>query len=132
MKRLLFCGVLLLTNFSLAQQTGHPPSSTPPPYQTQPRFPNDSENPGKQFPPDTRAPAPETLSSAQVQQHIMEHLDSEPRLANTNVKASVDDSAVVLTGHVSTEVQHELALRIAQSHAGQRSIVDKIRIQQQV
>jgi hypothetical protein len=30
----------------------------------------------------------------------------------------------VLTGNVSTEVQHELALRIAQSHAGQGSIVD--------
>jgi hypothetical protein len=130
MTRLLLCGVLLLANFSLAQQTG-PPSSTRPPYQTPPTFPDGSENPAKQLPPETKAPAPRTLTSAQVEQQIMEHLNSEPGLADTNLKASVDETAVVLTGNVSTEVQHRLALRIAESYAGERSIVDKIRIHRQ-
>lgn len=130
MTLLLLCGVLLLANFSFAQQTG-PPSSNRPPYQTPPTFPEGSENPGKQLPPDTKAPAPRTLTSAQVEQQIMEHLNSEPGLADANLKASVDERAVVLTGNVSTDVQHEIALRIAQSYAGDRSIVDRIRIHQQ-
>ena len=132
MTRLLFCAVLSLANFSLAQQTSQAPSPTRPPYRTPPTFPNGSEHPEKQLPPDTKAPAPETLTSAQVQQQIMEHLSSQPELSNTNVKASVDESAVVLTGNVSSEVQHKLALLIAESYAGDRSIVDKIRVQQQV
>lgn len=129
MERLLLCGVLLLAHFSFAQQTG-PPSSTRPPYQTPPTFPEGSENPAKQFPPETKAPTPRTLSSARVERQIMEHLNSEPGLADTNLKASVDETVVVLTGNVSTDVQHKLALRIAESYAGERSIVDKIRIQQ--
>jgi hypothetical protein len=59
MTRLLLCGVLLLANFSLAQQMG-PPSSTRPPYQTPPTFPEGSDNPAKQLPPETKAPTKNT------------------------------------------------------------------------
>ena len=38
---------------------------------------------------------------------------------------------LVLTGNVDTETQHDLALRIAQSYAGDRRIVDKIKVKQQ-
>ena len=46
----------------------------------------------------------------------------------TAVKATVDDKAVVLSGTVETEKQHALALRIAESYAGERGIKDKITI----
>jgi osmotically-inducible protein OsmY len=37
----------------------------------------------------------------------------------------------MLTGSVDTERQHNLALRIAQSYAGDRKIADKIKIRRQ-
>jgi osmotically-inducible protein OsmY len=37
---------------------------------------------------------------------------------------------VILTGTVASEEQHDLALRIAQSYAGDRKIVDKIKLTQ--
>jgi len=58
-------------------------------------------------------------------------LNSEPALANTNVSVKADESAVVLTGTVDSEKQHDLAVRIAQSFAGDRQVVDKITIRQQ-
>jgi BON domain len=134
MKRVLyvlFCSAVLLATISVAQQTAQPPPAGRAPYQTPPTFPHGSENPEKQFPPDTKAPPPQTLTSAQVEEEIMQHLSSEPGLGNTNVKARVDDRVIVLTGNVVTEVQHELALRIAQSYAGDRSVVDRISIQEQ-
>jgi len=36
-----------------------------------------------------------------------------------------------LTGTVDSEKQHDLAVRIAQSFAGDRQVVDKIKIRQQ-
>jgi len=38
---------------------------------------------------------------------------------------------VTLSGTVNTEQQHDLALRIAHSYAGDRKIVDKIELMQQ-
>ncbi len=82
------------------------------------------------MPPDTKAPPPsETLSTAQVQRQIQEKLSAEPALANTNVGVKTTDKSVTLTGSVDTERQHDLALRIAQSYAGDRKIVNKLKIQ---
>jgi len=47
------------------------------------------------------------------------------------MRVKADDESVMLTGTVNTEKQHGLALRIAQSYAGQRKIVDKIQIREQ-
>jgi len=55
-------------------------------------------------------------------------LIAEPALANTNVEVKTTDKSVTLTGSLDTERQHDLALRIAQSYAGDRKIVDKIKI----
>jgi osmotically-inducible protein OsmY len=82
------------------------------------------------MPPDTRAPLPETLNSVEVQQQIQNKLTTEPLLVQTNVKVQVDDASVVLSGTVDDERQHSLALQIAQSYAGSRSIVDNIQIGQ--
>ena|SRR2546422_8856039 len=126
MKRIL-CGLALVfvTSVFAEQQT----PSNQPPYTTPPTFPEGS-TPRQQMPPDTKAP-PQDLSAAQVEQQIQDKLNSEPDLANTNMKVKADDESVMLTGTVNTEKQHSLALRIAQSYAGQRKIVDKIQIREQ-
>jgi osmotically-inducible protein OsmY len=46
-----------------------------------------------------------------------------------NVGVKTTDKSVTLTGSVDTERQHDLALRIAQSYAGDRKVVDKLKIQ---
>ena len=58
-------------------------------------------------------------------------LKSEPALANTKLGVKANAKSVTLTGLVDTERQHDLALRIAQSYAGDRKIVDKIKIRGQ-
>ena len=127
MKRTM-CACLLLAAASLfAQQRG--PQRSPPPYATPPTFPDQRPDTGpQQMPPDTRAPAQRPLSSGEVQDQIQKQLDTDPALDGTAVKATVDDKAVVLSGTVETEKQHALALRIAESYAGDRRIKDKITI----
>jgi len=83
------------------------------------------------MPPDTKAPPPQSLAAAQVEQQIQKKLNSESALANANVGVQADDRFVTLTGTVLTERQHELALRIAQSYVGDRKIVDKIKLRGQ-
>jgi hypothetical protein len=132
MKYVLSCAVLLLATLVLAQQQGQPPPTTNPPYQTPPTFPEGRQAPGQQMPPDTHAPPAETMSSQRVEGQILDQLKAEPTLAGSNIDAQVDDSSVVLTGSVENMIQHDLAVRIAQSNAGDRKIVDKIKVKQQM
>ncbi len=100
--------------------------TTPPPYTTPPTFPNGQAAP-REIPPDTNAPPPqEDLSAAQVEKQIQDEIRQEPGLAEAKVEVSADDKFVTLTGSVSTERQHQLAVRIATSNARHREIVDKI------
>ena len=128
MRYLLPCAVLFLATIVLAQQQ---PPTTNPPYQTPPTFPEARQNPRGQIPPDTQAPPAQTMSSQRVEGQIQDQLRAEPSLSATNVDARVDDNSVVLTGTVDTMTQHDLAVRIAQSNAGDRRLVDKIKIKQQ-
>lgn len=114
--------VFVASAFALQQQ---PPTGTPP-YTTPPTFP-----PGhtpQQMPPDTKAPPPRALSTAHVQQQIQDKINSEPALANTDVGVKTDEKSVTLTGTVDSQKQRDLALRIAQSFAGDRKIVNKIKV----
>jgi len=129
MKQMLFGLVLLLATSTLAQQQAQPPPTSPP-QSTPPTFPEGQRIPREQLPPDQEAP-PQELSSPEVQQQIQQGLDSEPVLRNSNVGVRVDEDLVILTGTVDTEAQHDLAMRIAQSYAGDRKIVDKIKLRQQ-
>jgi len=126
MKRMLWVLALAFVASAFAQQ--QPPTN--PPYTTPPTFPDDRE-PGKRMPPDTKAPPPQGLSAAEVEQQIQSKLNSEPALENTKVGVKTSDKSVKLTGTVNTERQHDLALRIAQSYAGDRKIVDKIKLRGQ-
>jgi osmotically-inducible protein OsmY len=83
------------------------------------------------MPPDTEAPPPQTMSTQQVEQQITHRFSTEPELSKSNIDAKVNDNSVVLTGSVDSETQHNLAIRIAESYAGDRRIVDKIKVKQQ-
>ncbi len=125
----LFGLALSLTTLSFGQQSGQPPVS--PPYGTPPTFPEGRQAPTQPLPPNQEAPPSRKLSSTEARQQIAEHLNSEPTLSNAHVGVKVDQRSVELKGTVSTEEQHDLALRIAQSYAGDRKIVDKIKLPQQ-
>ena len=131
MKYVLSCAVLLLATIVVAQQQGQPPPTTNPPYQTPPTFPEGRQTPGQQMPPDTQAPPAETMSSQKVEGQILQQFRAEPTLSGTNIDARVNDNSVVLSGNVNTLAQHDLAIQIAQSNAGNRRIVDKINVNQQ-
>lgn len=125
--RSVLCGLLLVLVAAAFAQQQQPPYDR---HGTPPTFPQ-GQQPRQDMPPDTEAPPPQQMSSWQVQQQIQNKLTSEPSLANTNLKASVNDSAVTLSGVVDSERQHQLVLGIAQSYAGGREIFDKIQVQGQ-
>ena len=126
MKRILWGLALVFVTSAFAQQ--QLPTNSPP-YTTPPTFPDG--RPQQQMPPDTKAPPPQDLSDSEVEQQIQKKLSREPALANTEIGVKIDATSVTLTGSVDTERQRDLALRIAQSYAGQRKVVDKIKIQGQ-
>jgi BON domain len=126
MKRILWGLALVFVTSAFAQQ--QPPTNSPP-YTTPPTFPEG--RPQQQMPPDTKAPPPQDQSASEVEQQVQDKLSREPALANTEIGVKVDATSVTLTGSVDTERQRDLALRIAQSYAGRRKIVDKIKTQGQ-
>lgn len=128
MKQILFGLALLMSTTMFAQQQGQLPP-TAPPQSTPPTFPEERA-PRQQMPPDQEAP-PQGLSTPEVQRQIQQGLNSEPMLRNSNVGVHVDENSVILSGTVSSEEQHDVPLRIAQSYAGDRKIVDKIKLTQQ-
>ena len=125
MKQIASCLLLLLVTSPLAQVQGQSPSQTMSSAFFQEQVPRE------QMPPDQQAPPPRLSTPEKVQQQIEQHLNSEPALQNSKVSVDVDEDVVVLSGTVGTEQQHDLALRIAQSYAGDRKIVDKIQVTQQ-
>jgi BON domain-containing protein len=126
MKRSL-CGLALAFAVSTFAQQQYP--TNPPPYTTPPTFPQDQAP--RQMPPDTKAPPPSELSTAQVEQKIQDKLSSEPALSKAKLGVKADQQSVTLTGTVDTDTQHDVALRIARSYAGDRKIVDRIEVRQQ-
>lgn len=124
--KLLFCTlVVLCTAHSLGQQQGTPPQPQPP-GMTSPGVPT----PGRQMPPDMRAPTPGELASPDIQSQLEKAFSRDPVLHGGNVRATVDDQNIVLEGTVENNQQHDAALQLAQTYAGQRRIVDKIVIRQ--
>ena len=126
MKYVLSCAVLFLATTVLAQQQGQPPPTTTPPT-----FPEGRQTPSEQMPPDTQAPPAETMSSQQVEGQILQQFRDEPTLSGTNIDAKVNDYSVVLSGNADSLAQHDLAIEIAQSKAGNRRVVDRIKVKQQ-
>jgi osmotically-inducible protein OsmY len=74
--------------------------------------------------------ASEELTPPEVEKLIQDNLGLEPAMASAAVSVTTNDQIVVLGGNVDTQSQHMLALRIARFYAGNRQVVDKIRIKQ--
>lgn len=132
MKRLL-CGLVFLAGTAALGQMGPgQPQPGQPPQSTPPTFPEGQQSPRHPMPPDQQAPSPtpEAASSDQIQQQITQQFSMEPKLAGMNLRADVDEASVVVSGIVDTVEQHDLALRIAQSNAGNRNVVDKIQVKE--
>ena len=79
------------------------------------------------MPPDISTSPRAGLSAARVEQEIQKRIRTNPAMATANVTARVNDSSVVLSGTVDSSRQHDLALLIAHSWAGQRKVVDQIK-----
>ena len=104
---------------------------------TPPTFPSDQSKGGQtgpdtrlpsdpsSMPPDTKAPAP---SSRELQQQIEQALTKEPELATSDIRVMVDKNAVTLTGTIDNPNERTLALRITQSYAGERQVIDKLKL----
>jgi hypothetical protein len=123
----ILCGfVLVFAVAAFGQLT--PPG---PPNSTPPTFPQ-TRQPEQTMPPDTAAPLEQEMSSAEVQLKIQDALRAEPQLNGAKVNAAADDRSVVLSGTVNSEDQHQFAVRIAESYAGSRHVVDKIVVKQPV
>jgi hypothetical protein len=145
MKTLLMSAALLLLLPSSVAQQVRPPYA-PPPHET-PQTSPEKQLPGQappdaapgqvppdaapgQMPPDTQAPPAQQLSTADVQKQIQQKMGDEPMLSGSSIVVSVDDQSVTLQGVVDSERQHDLAMRVAQSYAGNRPVVDKIQVRQ--
>ena len=125
--KLLF-SILLSACATLAvgQQPATPPAAPP----------SATQSPRAQFPPDTTAPAqptapaPGQVSSQDIQDELQKEFGRASILSDQQLKATVDDQSILLTGTVESTQQHDLALQLAQQYAGARKIVDKIEIRQ--
>jgi osmotically-inducible protein OsmY len=80
-----------------------------------------------EIPRNTEEERPRELSTTEVKQQIQEKLRTEPGLAGAKIRVEANDSYVVLAGAIDNDCQRDLALRIAESYAGKRKIVDKIK-----
>lgn len=125
MRFLLLTLTLFLATLVLGQQPGEPPPQTTPPT-----FPEGKQAPTQQMPPDEKAPPPHGASAKETEHRVQHALDSEPTLSKSHLEAKANQDSVVLTGTVATEEQRDLAVRIAQSQAADRKIVDKIKVRQ--
>lgn len=96
------------------------PNDDPGPHQIQ-------VSPKNKMPPDTSTPPRGRSSAARVEQEIQKRIKTNPAMATANVTARVNDSSVVLSGTVDSSRQHDFALLIAHSWAGQRKVVDQIK-----
>src|SRR6267142_2835576 len=99
MSRIILSAALLVLSVGLlAQQQSRPPYDEQPPAQTR------------------------ELSNSEIQQQIQTKLNSEPMLKNNQLSAQVTDDEVVVSGTADSTAERDVALRIAESYAGDRPV----------
>ena len=123
--------ILVLSVGLLAQEQNRPPMDEQPPVQNPPAYPEDMD-PGVRpvppnMPPDTSAP-PRELTSQEAELEIQAKLDSEPSLKNNQLKVEVSEDEVVVSGSTDSEAERDVAIRIAESFAGDRPVINKVEI----
>jgi len=67
-------------------------------------------------------------TDAELRQHVIDELYSEPSLDATTIAVEVDKGFVTLTGHVSSFPQVDIAEHVAQRVAGVRSVIHELRV----
>jgi hypothetical protein len=120
----------MLCSLSLVFATsvvGRQPPSTLPRLDERPRPHKVQASPKNKMPPETNVLPSRRLSAARVEREIQKRIKANPAMATANVTARVDDDSVILSGTVDGSRQHDLALLITHSWAGQRKIVDQIK-----
>jgi len=89
-----------------------------------------TDNPADANAPDTKKPKKQESSSKDVQEKLEKALDNKnAAYQGSNIKTTVDNQSVTLTGVVNSSSQHEMALQIARAYAENRKIIDKLVIQ---
>ena len=89
-----------------------------------------TDNPADANAPDTKKPKKHESSSKDVQDKLEKALDNKnAAYQGSNIKTTVDNQSVTLTGMVNSSSQHEMALQIARAYAENRKIIDKLVIQ---
>lgn len=129
MKGMLIGGVLLLAVSAFAQiPYGSAPRTTPPtfPSNQAPRVPQSDQQP--QYPPDIAPSQAQPMSASATEDVIRQKLAAEPLLKNAKLDVRVSGRDVILSGTVDDQRQHDFAVQVAQSNAGDRHIVDKIKV----
>ena len=70
-------------------------------------------------------------STKDVAEKLQKDLDSKnAAYAGSKIQAVVDDQSITLSGTVTSQSQHEMAMQLAKAYAGDRRIVDRLVIQQ--
>lgn len=108
--------LLLCSALVLGQQPMHIPGQAP-----------RSHDPGNVNAPDTKKPSKHKSSDKDVQEAIQKALDNKnPAYRGSEIKTTVDDQNITLTGSVTGITQHEMALQIVRAYGDNRKIVDKL------
>ncbi len=129
-----FLGVLvLLAVIAMAQQsptgqpgpgqspTGPTGGGTPTTLPTPETFPKD-----KGGAPPKSSPAEEQAKRDKIAHEIEKEIHSDSRLKGADVKATVEDNDIVMTGTVKNDQQRRLALHFAEAYSMGREIIDKL------
>jgi osmotically-inducible protein OsmY len=70
-------------------------------------------------------------STKDVAEKLQKDLDNKnAAYAGSKIQATVDDQSITLSGTVTSQSQHEMAMQLAKAYAGDRRIVDRLVIPQ--
>src|ERR1019366_7303857 len=67
-------------------------------------------------------------TDAELRQHVIDELYSEPSLDATTIVVTVENGVVTLTGHVSSFPQVEVSEHVAQRVSCVRNVVHELRV----
>jgi len=71
------------------------------------------------------------MSTKDVAEKLQKDLDNKnAAYAGSKIQAVVDDQSITLSGTVTSQSQHEMAMQLAKAYAGDRRITDRLVIQQ--
>jgi len=71
------------------------------------------------------------MSTKDVAEKLQKDLDNKnAAYAGSKIQPVVDDQSITLSGSVTSQSQHEMAMQLAKAYAGDRRIIDRLVIQQ--